>query len=342
MMLHFDSDYMEGAHPKILERLNETNFEQSAGYGADLFSELAKEKIRKAINCLDAEIYFLSGGTQTNSLVIKSLLQPYEGVLSADSGHICDHEAGAIESTGHKVLTLPHTLGKITATQIETYMESFNKIPVKAHMVQPGMIYISHPTEYGTLYTKNELEALKAVSKHYKLPLFIDGARLGYGLVADGSDVSLEVVAQNCDVFYIGGTKVGALFGEALVFPKPYLVKHFFTLIKQHGALLAKGRILGIQFDTLFTDNLYLDISKHALHMAYKLKAAFIEKGYTFHIESITNQQFVVFDHEKMNALKKHMTFSEWEPLDTKHTVVRFCTSWATKESDIDQLIQLI
>lgn len=341
-MLYFDSDYMEGAHPKILEKLVETNFEQTSGYGSDRYTASAKEKIKKACNNSNAEIFFLVGGTQTNSLVIKSLLRPTEGVISADTGHIVDHEAGAIETLGHKVLTIPHHLGKINAMQVEAYMEEFNLVPIKNHMVQPGMIYISHPTEFGTLYSKKELEDLYLVSKKYNLPLFMDGARLGYALSSNHTDVNLEIISKNTDVFYIGGTKVGAMFGEALVYNQANQVRHLFTLIKQHGALLAKGRLLGIQFDTLFTDDLYCEISKHAIKMAEKLKNGLIEKGYQFYLDSYTNQQFVIVDNQKLCSLQKDISFSLWGPYDDTSTIIRFCTSWATQESDVDQVLNLM
>ncbi|MDO5424421.1 MAG: beta-eliminating lyase-related protein [Eubacteriales bacterium] len=341
-MLHFDSDYMEGAHPLILQKLSETNLIQTSGYGTDDYCASARAKIRTACHCPDAEVHFLVGGTQTNATVIKALLRSYEGVFAADTGHISQHEAGAIEAGGHKVLTLPHHFGKISAAQVENAMEAFHSDENHDHMVQPGMVYISHPTEYGTLYTKDELEALSAVCRKYHLPLFLDGARLGYGLAAAQTDVTLEVLAQNCDVFYIGGTKVGAMFGEAVVIPNPGLIPHFFTLIKQQGALLAKGRILGIQFDVLFTDNLYETIAGHALKMADKLKKGFSEKGYPFYMKTPTNQQFVILTKEEMERISSFATFCFWENLADGRTVVRFATSWATKEEDIDQLLARI
>ena len=341
-MQYFDSDYMEGAHPLILQRLFETNMEKTPGYGCDYYCDSAKEKIRKACNCANAEIHFLIGGTQTNATIIKALLRSYEGVLAAETGHISVHEAGAIEAGGHKVLTLPQKSGKISAEAVESYIDTFNRDGNHAHMVKPGLLYISHPTEYGSLYSKEELEQLSAVCKRYNIPLFLDGARLGYGLMAKNTDVTLETIANNCDVFYIGGTKVGALFGEAVVITKPNLIDNFFTIIKQQGALLAKGRILGIQFDTLFSDNLYFDISKHAIDMAEKLKNGLSEKGYQFYFQSPTNQQFIILDNKKMEQLTQTVSFSFWEALDENHTVVRFATSWATQESDIDELLDLL
>lgn len=341
-MLHFASDYMEGAHPKILQRLLETNMEKTPGYGDDAYCESAKEKIRKACNCDHAEIHFLVGGTQTNATVIKSLLRTYEGVLAAETGHISVHEAGAIEAGGHKILTLPHHSGKIRADVVAKYIENFNNDGNRAHMVKPGMVYISHPTEYGAIYTREELESLRAVCDRHAIPLFLDGARLGYGLAARSNDVSLETIAKNCDVFYIGGTKVGALCGEAVVITKPGLIENFFTIIKQQGALLAKGRLLGIQFDTLFTENLYVDIAKHAIMMAEKLKTGLAAKGYTFFFESPTNQQFVVLENKKMDELSREVSFSFWETYDDTHTVVRFATSWATSEDDVARLLETV
>ena len=341
-MQYFDSDYMEGAHPLILQKLAESNMEKTPGYGSDYYCNSAKEKIRRACKCDTAEIHFLVGGTQTNAAVIKALLRPYEGVLSAETGHINVHEAGAIEAGGHKILTLPQKNGKISAGTVKDYIEGFNSDANHSHMVKPGMVYISHPTEYGDVYSKEELENLGAVCKEHRIPLFLDGARLGYGLTAKHTDVTLETISRNCDVFYIGGTKVGALFGEAVVITKPDLIQNFFTLIKQQGALLAKGRLLGIQFDTLFSDNLYFDISRHAIDMAEKLKNGFTDKGYRFYFKSPTNQQFIILENKKMEQLAESVSFSFWESLDENHTIVRFATSWATRESDIDLLLELL
>lgn len=341
-MQHFDSDYMEGAHDRILQRLTDTNMEKTPGYGEDCYCTSAREKIRKACGTLDAEIHFLVGGTQTNATVIDALLRTYQGVVAADTGHISLHEAGAIEAGGHKVLTIPQREGKVDAKTIAEYLRNFNNDDNREHMVAPGMVYISHPTEYGTLYTKDELEQISGVCRKHELPLFLDGARLGYGLAAKETDVTLETIAENCDVFYIGGTKVGALFGEAVVIPRPGVIKHFFTIIKQHGALLAKGRLLGIQFDTLFTDHLYLEISRHAIEMAEKLKNGFVAKGYQFRIEPQTNQLFITLENGKMEKLAQKVSFSFWETLDANHTVVRFATSWATQENDVDEVIKLL
>ena len=339
-MLYFENDYCEGAHEAILKRLMETNMEKVCGYGLDPYCEQAKEKIKKACGCPEGEVYFLVGGTQTNAVVIASVLKRYEGVLSAVTGHINAHEAGAVEYTGHKVLPLPQYDGKIAATALEKYLQTYYAAGRYDHMVFPGMVYISHPTEYGTLYTKKELEEISAVCHEYELPLFLDGARLGYGLVAD-TDVTLQDIAHYTDVFYIGGTKVGALCGEAVVFPKK-APKHFFTMIKQQGALLAKGRLLGIQFDTLFTDDLYLKISKNAIETAQKLKASLKEKSYQFFLNSPTNQIFVVLENQQMAELEKKVKFGFWEKYDETHTVVRFATSWATKMEDIEALIEIL
>lgn len=337
-MLSFESDYIQGAHEKILKRLMETNLEPLSGYGNDKYCDSAKKKIREACECSDAEIFFLAGGTQTNEIVISSMLRSYEGVVSARTGHINAHEAGAVEYTGHKVLELPAHDGKIAVCELEDYLRSFWEDSNHEHMVFPAMVYISHPTEYGTLYTREELCALSKACKAYKIPLFLDGARLGYGLVSKGTDVTLPMIAECCDVFYIGGTKVGALCGEAVVFTKRNMPVHFLTQVKQRGALLAKGRLLGIQFDVLFTDGLYFEISRHAIEMAEKLKQVFREKGYRFYIDSPTNQQFVILKNQEMERLKEKVAFSFWEKYDETHTVVRFATSWATAEEEIEEL----
>ena len=341
-MLSFQCDYNNGVHPEILRRLMETNDELLPGYGDDKYSSSAKEKIRKACGRKDAEVFLTVGGTQTNKIVICSLLSPAEGVISAATGHINCHEAGAIEETGHKVLTIPHENGKITSDNLKGYLEKFYDDEAHDHMVCPGMVYISHPTEYGTLYTKDELKSLSEICREYEIPLFLDGARLGYGLMSQGTDVTLEDIADLCDVFYIGGTKVGALCGEAIVFTNIKPHKRFFGIIKQHGALLAKGRLLGIQFDTLFTDNLSFEISRHAIRMADLIRESFRKKGYEFFIETETNQIFVILENSKMEELKKDVFFEFWERKDENHTVVRFASSWATKEEDVQKLNELL
>lgn len=341
-MLTFESDYTEGAHEKILQRLLETNMEQLSGYGADRYCEQAKEKIRSACGCPQADVWFLVGGTQTNQVVIDAMLDSYEGVIAAKTGHVSVHEAGAIEFTGHKVLEIAEKNGKIDAETLREYLEGFYADGNHEHMVFPGMVYVSYPTEYGTLYSRAELEKISAVCHEFKIPLYLDGARLGYGLASSEADMSMEDIAELCDVFYIGGTKVGAFCGEAVVFTKNNTPKHLLTIIKQHGALLAKGRLLGIQFDTLFTDDLYLELGKHANQMAELLKQALIEKGYTFYLESPTNQQFVVLEDKKMEEIKQAAAFGFWEKADENHTVVRFAASWATKEESIRKLIELL
>ncbi|MDY5213460.1 threonine aldolase family protein [Intestinibacter sp.] len=341
-MLYFENDYSEGAHEKVLEALIKTNYEKLSGYGSDEYCKNAKEKIKKACKCENAEVYFLVGGTQTNQIVIDTTLKPYEGVVAAQTGHVSTHEAGAIEYTGHKVLTVPEHNGKIDASELKDFLETFYNDGNHEHMVFPGMVYISHPTEYGTLYTKDELEKISEVCNQFELPLFLDGARLGYGVMAKDTDVDLPTVAKYCDVFYIGGTKVGALCGEAIVFTKNNMPKHFTTMVKQHGALIAKGRLLGVQFDALFTDNLYFDIAKNAIDMAELLKKGLADKGYKFYLDSPTNQQFIILENSQMEKIAKHVRFSFWEKYDDSHTVVRFATSWATKREDVEALIELL
>lgn len=337
-MISFESDYIAGAHPQIMRRLTETNLECLPGYGTDKYCESAKEKIRAACECEKADVEFLVGGTQTNSVIISTMLKDYEGVIAAKTGHVSSHEAGAIEYSGHKVLEIPQSNGKISPDILGKYIAAFYADANHEHMVFPGMVYLSHPTEYGTLYTKKELEDIAAICHQYKIPLFLDGARLGYGLMSRASDLTLKDIAHICDVFYIGGTKAGALCGEAVVFTKENKPKHFMTSVKKRGALLAKGRILGIQFDTLFTDDLYFKISRHAIDMAEKMKEIFADKGYAFYLESPTNQQFIILDNEYMEKLKQHVAFSFWEKQDDTHTVVRFATSWSTTEEDLREL----
>lgn len=338
----FESDYTTGAHPNILKRLTETNYEFLSGYGTDHYCESAREKIRTACECPEADVHLLVGGTQTNALVISAMLHDYEGVIAADTGHVSVHEAGAIEYTGHKVLTLPHHEGKLMAGDLKEYLERFYDDGNHEHMVFPGMVYISYPTENGTIYSREELEQIYDICRQYEIPLFIDGARLGYGLMSGEADMTLADIARLCDVFYIGGTKVGALCGEAVVFTKNNTPKHFTTVIKQHGALLAKGRLLGIQFDTLFTDDLYWELSRQAIGMADKLKSVLREKGYSFAWETPTNQQFVILENNKMKELREKVAFSFWEKYDESHTVVRFATSWSTTEKDIELLKEIL
>ncbi len=337
-MISFASDYIAGAHPQVLKRLMETNLEPLPGYGEDLYCARAKEKIRAACGCPQAQVEFLTGGTQTNQIVISTLLGDHQGVVAAKTGHVSTHEAGAIEHAGHKVLELPQAGGKLCADTLREFVQSFYGDENHEHMVFPGMVYISHPTEFGTLYTKAELEALAKVCREYDMPLFLDGARLGYGLMSGETDVTLEDIARTCDVFYIGGTKVGALCGEAVVFTRNNRPAHFVNAIKKRGALLAKGRLLGVQFDALFTDSLYFELSRHAMEMAQELRAVLHEKGIEFYLESPTNQQFVILDDAKVEELKKQVSFSFWEKCDAHHTVVRFCTSWSTTREDLEFL----
>lgn len=338
-MICFQSDYLEGAHPSILKKMEESNFEQTVGYGMDPYCESARNKIRTYCQAPEADVHFLVGGTQANFTVISALLRPYQGVIAATTGHINVHETGAVEATGHKVLPLSSEDGKITADQVEAYCESHWNDADHEHIVQPGMVYISHPTENGTLYTKAELEALYHICRKRHMPLFLDGARLGYGLMSEQADLKLEDIAALTDVFYIGGTKVGALFGEAVVFTNTTLSRDFRYAIKQHGGMLAKGRLLGIQFDTLFTDDLYLKIADRADKLAMKLKEAFVKKGYGLRYDSYTNQQFPIIPDAHLEKLKEKYSYGFWEKVDDTHSAVRFCTSWATKEEYVDQLI---
>lgn len=341
-MIYFQCDYEEGCHPAILKRLNETNLEQTVGYSMDPYCASAREKIKKAVGRPDADVHFLVGGTQTNMTVIAAALKPWQGAICADTGHIACHETGAVEATGHKVLALSSEDGKITAVQIEETVKKHYEDGSREHIVQPGMVYISFPTESGTLYSKQELTDIYAVCKAHDMPLFIDGARLGYGLQSPACDVTLPELANLCDVFYIGGTKAGLLCGEAVVFTGKCMPKHFLTRVKQHGALLAKGRLLGVQFDALFTDDLYLAIGKNAIETAAVLKEGLKKKGYQFFIDSPTNQQFVVLENSRMEELKKDVQFGFWEKADDSHTVVRFATSWATRMEDVEKLLSLL
>ena len=340
--ISFSCDYMEGAHPTILQRLIETNFAQMPGYGADDYCESAREKIRAACGAPNAEVHFLVGGTQTNATVIDALLRSYQGVVAADTGHISVHEAGAIEFGGHKVLTLPHRNGKISAEQIASLLRVYEEDVNHDHTVMPGMVYLSQPTEYGTLYSREELSAISALCREKHLPLYVDGARLAYALACPENNVTLKDMAELCDIFYIGGTKCGALLGEAVVIPQPGLIPHFFTIIKQHGALLAKGRLLGLQFDTLFTDGLYQRIGEAALRAAEDIRTALRANGYQLCFASPTNQTFCLVDREQMEKLREYVDFSQWEVYDEMHTIIRFATSWATKDEDVCTLCRIL
>ena len=338
-MLYFENDYCEGAHPAILQKLTETNFEKVSGYGTDPYCASAREKIRAACACPEADVQFISGGTQSNAIVIASMLQRWQGVVAAATGHVAGHEAGAIEYTGHKVITLPQHNGKLDAAELRALVATFYADDNHDHMVFPGMVYISHPTEYGTLYTKAELEALHAVCQEYKMPLFLDGARLGYGLAAEGTDVTLADLARLTDVFYIGGTKCGALCGEAVVFTHGNMPRQFETMVKRHGAMVAKGRLNAVQFDALFTDGLYEKICAPAVRLALKLRDGLAAKGYRFAIDSPTNQQFIIVENSRLPELGGKVAYSFIEKYDAEHTVIRLATSWATTEEQVDELL---
>jgi threonine aldolase len=351
-MIYFECDYQEGCAPEILERMQATNTEQTAGYGLDPHCEHARKLIMQACGLEDkgtertwrgeqtaGTVHFLVGGTQTNTLVINSLLRPHQGVLCADSGHVNVHETGAIEHSGHKVLALPTKDGKLTAVQVQDAILAHLYDPNIEHVVQPGMVYLSFPTETGQLYSKAELQAISAICRQYGLPLYIDGARMGYGLASPEADVSLQDIAQAADIFYIGGTKQGALFGEALVIANPAIRKDFRYLIKQSGGMLAKGRLLGIQFETLFTDGLYMRLARHAVEEALRIRQALEDKGYALPWKNATNQQFAVIDNGKLEEIGKEFVLSEVSRPDEGHTLVRICTSWATKKEHTDMLI---
>jgi threonine aldolase len=339
-MIRFECDYAEGAHPQILERLVRTNLEQTKGYGEDEYCENARNMIRRLCKNETADIHFLVGGTQTNTTVISSILRPHQGVISATTGHINVHETGAIEAAGHKVLAMSAYNGKLTAEQVErTYTEHWCDVNHE-HAVQPGMVYISNPAEGGAIYARHELQALSDVCRKNNLPLFMDGARLGYGLAAEDNTLALPDIAKMCDVFYIGGTKIGALFGEAVVITNDLLKKDFRYLMKQRGGMLAKGRLLGIQFETLLGDGLYFEISRHAVQMAMTIRNTFRSKGFSFLCESPTNQQFPILTKEQINTLSQKYAFELWTKIDDNQIAVRFCTSWATCEKDVQALIK--
>ena len=339
-MIRFNNDYNHGAHPKILEALEKTNAESYGGYGIDPWCEKAAEEIGKYLDCPGAQIHFLVGGTQANFTVIASALKPFQGVICADSGHIHVHETGAVENSGHKVLALSHCEGKITARQIGEAAEDYRVSGVKEHIVQPKMVYLSFPTEYGTIYSLQELEDIHKVCKEYGLYLFVDGARLGYGLGSEKADVTLKDLARLTDVFYIGGTKCGALFGEAVVIPNPILQEDFRSYMKQNGAMLAKGWLLGLQFYTLFRDGLYFEITSQADRYAMKIKEAFEKKGIPAYIESFTNQQFVVVENSLADRLAKKYVFEYEKKIDETHCCIRFCTSWSTCAKEVEELTE--
>ncbi len=339
-MIQFQCDYVCGCHPKILERLTQTNMEQTEGYGCDPYCQSAGEKILAACQCPQGEVHFMVGGTQANAAVISHLLKPYQGVVASDEGHIAAHETGAIEGTGHKVLALANVDGLITAQQIDDCIRSHAESAIGEHMVQPGLVYLSYSSEQGTLYSKKALQEIYAVCQRWDVPLFVDGARLGYGLMSPESDITLPELAKLCDVFYIGGTKCGALFGEAVVFTDAKLAKNFRYTMKRSGGLLAKGRLLGVQFDTLFTDNLYFEICKSAVSQALESRGAFSAKGVEIVGNSPTNQQFFALTQHQMDKLGEGYLFDADLPRADGKTVVRFCTSWSTRQQDVDSLIQ--
>ncbi len=338
-MIQFQCDYNEGAHPRILERMMATNYEQTPGYGEDEYCSKAKGLIKKTIDREDADVHFLVGGTQANATVISSLLRPHQGVLCVSTGHINVHETGAIEHGGHKVLALDGENGLLSAESIRKAMEAHLAEDGPEHTVQPGMVYISFSSEVGTIYSMKQLKEIHDVCHEYGLPFFIDGARMGYGLASEGCDVTIQDIARLADVFYIGGTKQGALFGEAVVITNDALKKDFRYYIKQNGGMLAKGRLLGIQFMTLFEDGLYFALSQHAVSLALKIRDAFIAKGYDFLAESPSNQQFPILPNDVMERLSANFKFSVWQKVDDSHTAVRFCTSWATRPEAVDALI---
>ena len=340
--LAFASDYMEGAHPRILERLLETNLLKTAGYGLDSFSESARAKIRACCAAPGADIFFLVGGTQTNAVMIDAFLRPWQGVIAAASGHIAVHEAGAIEFGGHKVLALPQTDGKLSPGSIAACLSAWQQDENRDHMVMPGLVYLSQPSEFGTLYSREELAQISRLCHDFGIPLYVDGARLAYALACPENDAALPDLAEYCDAFYIGGTKCGALFGEAVVIPRHDALPHLFTIIKQHGALLAKGRIAGIQFDTLFTDGLYSEIGQIAVSAAARIRAALLDKGYCLAFPSPTNQLFPLLENRQAERLSEKIDMSFWERVDDNHVIMRIATSWATRDEDVDKLINLL
>jgi len=329
----FDSDYMQTAHPKVMEALASTSGKDFTGYGLDEICRSAKDRIARECGCEDAEVFFLEGGTQTNAVVIGALLHPYEGVIAPATGHISVHESGAIEAGGHKVLALPHRDGKLSADDVRKYIKGYYDDANYEHMVSPGMLYITQPTEFGTMYSLEELKAFRSICDKWGMPLYMDGARLAYALAADRS-ITLKDYASLCDVFYIGGTKCGAMLGEAVVFPRKRIPR-FFSTIKQNGALLAKGWVLGVQFDALFTDGLYYECGKNGIETALALKGILKEKGYRLYVDSPTNQQFIIVDDSRIDEMRKVASFEFWDRYDDAHTVIRFVTSWATRMEDV-------
>lgn len=341
-MIYFDSDYMAGAHPEVLQRLVETNDYHTPGYGNDDFTRSARALILEKCGIPKGEVYFLVGGTQTNAVVIDRLLDKNDGVVATDTSHINVHEAGAIEAWGHKILVLPNHEGKLHVDDLKKYLEDFYSDDTYTHMVRPGMVYISFPTEMGTIYSKEELKELHGVCKTYDIPLYIDGARLAFGLCARGNDITMKDLPQVCDVFYIGGTKCGALFGEAVVTSRPKLLRRFDSMRKLHGALLAKGRLLGVQFEALFSNNLYERIGEEGVRVAMELKKLLKAFGFKSFIDSPTNQQFFILPNEVIEKLKRHCSFEYWGPPGERESRVRFVTGWTITEDDISRLAFLL
>lgn len=341
-MIHLESDYNNGAHEAVLRHIIETNGERTQSYGDDLFSEHACQLIREVCEAPDAQIWFLAGGTQTNATIIDCVLQPFEGVLCPETAHINVHEAGAVEATGHKVIALPAHEGKLDAGELRAWLAAFFADDTAEHMVRPGLVYITFPTELGTLYTAAELKALHDVCREYGLLLYVDGARLAYGLAA-GSDVTFPLLARLTDIFYIGGTKCGALCGEAVVFPRGNAPSHMLSRIKRHGALLAKSRVVGVQFEALFADGLYMDIGRHAVDLAMRLRQFFVGSlGYRPYIDSPTNQQFFVIPNNDLERLRPSVGFEVWCPVDDTHSACRFVTSWATTAQEIEEMERML
>ena len=341
-MISFECDYNNGACQEVIDNLVKYNSSKPTPYGFDEFSERGKGRIREAIGMPDAQIFFLTGGTQANATTIDSMLYQYEGVISVGSGHINVHEAGAVEFTEHKIITIADTEGKMEAKVLDKYLDDYMHDGNKDHAVHPGLVYITFPTELGTIYTAKELDDLYQVCQQYEIPLYIDGARLGYGLMAEGNDITLPYLARHCDVFYIGGTKIGALCGEAVVFTNRKAHKHFFSIQKQHGAVIAKGALIGLQFDALFTNDLYFRLSEHAIKMAMQMKEIFRSKGYQFLVDSPTNQQFVIIDNAQVDKLSQKMLFTHFGQADKHHTICRFVTSWATTQDELNELKRLL
>ena len=341
-MISFECDYNNGAHPKVLENLIKYNDAKPTPYGFDEFSERAKDRIREACGMPDAQIFFLTGGTQTNATTIDSMLYQYEGVICVETGHINVHEAGAVEFTEHKIITLPGDNGKMDSKVLDKYLDDFMHDGNNAHAVFPGLVYITFPTELGTLYSAKELDELYQVCQRYEIPLYVDGARLGYGLVAEGNDISLPYLARHCDVFYIGGTKIGALCGEAVVFTNRQAHKHFFSIQKQHGAVIAKGALIGLQFEALFTDNLYLQLSRHAVKIAMRMRQIFEERGFELFIDSPTNQQFVILPDAVVEYLSQQVEFTHWGKASGHRTICRFVASWTTTDEELNELERIL